>query len=305
MQCFWEPSVLLRCFYFAIALFFATTCLGAESLGIVTVVDGEAVLIRQTTRQVLLPGARLKANDLIETGPSNSIVRVEFSNGAVADMGPATRVMVAPTLAGSIAQDTLVYALRGWVKISSADKAALFSGPSSLLMADALGLSNVSGNAVVSVSGSESLVFCETGTLTLHERRNGRLLRGLALKSGAFYATSVGAKPTVSAKPSDVFVKRVPKSFLDPIPLRVSLYESKSEPKPRYLGELSYTDAAPWLAAEASIKRVLVAQWRSQLNVNLRAGLVAHIKSHPEWDRTLFPEKYLSKPTASAPSNYH
>ena len=293
--------MLFRGFYFAVAFLLATTCQAAESLGIATVVDGDAILIRQTTKQILVAGARLRASDFIETGPTTGIVRVEFANGVLADMGPGTKVMVAPTLANPGSKDTLIYALTGWVKISVAGKATQFPAPSSLLTADTLGLSDVNGSAVVVVAGSDSSAFCETGTLIVHERRKGKLLPAVALKSGAFFSTSGKSKPTVSAKPPETFVKGVPKAFLDPIPLRANLYESKAEPKPRYIGELSYADAAPWLAAETAIKGALVARWRSELSPNLRSGLVANIKSHPEWDRTLFPEKYLPKPPASTP----
>lgn len=294
--------MLFRCFCFAVALSLATTCQAAEPVGIATVVDGDAVLIRQTTKQILLAGSRLTAYDLIETGPTTGIVRVEFANGAIADLGPGTSVMVAPKLDESSPQDALVYAVKGWAKITVSTKAAPSVAPSSLLLANMLGVSSVNGSAVVMVSDSESSVFCETGTMTVHERRKGRLLTALALKSGSFYAKSEQNKPSVSALPSVAFTRGVPKAFLDPIPLRASLYQNKPEPKPRNLGELGYADAAPWLAAEAGIKGILVAQWRSQLNSGLRAGLMANIKSHPEWDRILFPEKYILKAPISSSS---
>ena len=41
--------------------------------------------------------------------------------------------------------------------------------------------------------------------------------------------------------------------------------------------------------------------WKTQLTPDLRAGLTSHVKSHPEWDRVLFPEQYLPASAAPAP----
>jgi len=44
-----------------------------------------------------------------------------------------------------------------------------------------------------------------------------------------------------------------------------------------------------------------VTRWRALAKrPDVRAGLVADMAAHPEWDRTLFPEKYRPKPPASA-----
>ena len=45
-------------------------------------------------------------------------------------------------------------------------------------------------------------------------------------------------------------------------------------------------------------------RWKAQArNPEFRKGLVVQIAAHPEWDRTLFPEKYLPKPASSAARN--
>ena len=58
-------------------------------------------------------------------------------------------------------------------------------------------------------------------------------------------------------------------------------------------------------SAESALRSQFVARWRALARrPDFRAGLVAHMRSHPEWDRIVFPEKYLPKrppPTPGAP----
>ena len=49
--------------------------------------------------------------------------------------------------------------------------------------------------------------------------------------------------------------------------------------------------------AEPALRPQFVPRWRTLAKApEFRAGLVAGIAAHPEWDRLLFPEKYRPKP---------
>ncbi|HKW82216.1 MAG TPA: hypothetical protein VJN68_00570, partial [Burkholderiaceae bacterium] len=53
--------------------------------------------------------------------------------------------------------------------------------------------------------------------------------------------------------------------------------------------------------AEAALRPAFLARWRPLASqAEFRKGLVAGLRNHPEWDRTLFPEKYLPKPASGA-----
>lgn len=290
--------MLSRALCWLIGFGFAALCYAEQPIGLATVVEGDVTLLRQTTKLAVKPGMRLMALDMLETGPKANILRIEFNSGAVADLGPATQVMLAPKLAGGAKRrQAALYALSGWVKLSGSPGKDAAANP---LIAESLDLSGLTGSAVVSVQAKASQVFAESGTVTVTERRAGQSAPAVALKSGTLFARVGNDKASVAQHPPSAFMQSVPKAFLDPIPARTELFKGKAEPPVKSLGELTYVEATPWLSAELPLRNALVALWKGQLNPDLRAGLASHIKSHPEWDRVLFPEKYLPANPASA-----
>ena len=122
------------------------------------------------------------------------------------------------------------------------------------------------------------------------------------LKSGEFLARSGDAKAVLTARPAADFINRVPRAFLDTLPTRSALFAALNVP-PKRLAPITYADVQPWVDAEAALRPLFVARWKALAqNPGFRKGLVAGLRNHPEWDRTLYPEKYLPKPAASAAS---
>lgn len=293
-------TVLSRALCWLIGFGFATLCFAEEPIALATVVEGDATLLRQTTKLAVKPGMRLLALDMLETGPKANIVRIEFGSGAIADLGPATQVMLAPKLAsGAKRRQATLYALAGWVKLSGSPS----KDAANQLLAESLDLSGLTGSAVVSIQTNASHVFVESGTVNVTERRAGQATPVVALKSGTLFSRAGNDKASVAQHPPSAFMQSVPKAFLDPIPARAELFKARAEPPAKVLGDLSYAEATPWLGAELPLRTLLVPHWKTQLNPDLRAGLASHIKAHPEWDRVLFPEKYLPANPASATSS--
>ncbi len=287
-----------RALCWLIGLGFVATCYAEAPIALATVVEGDATLLRQTTRLAVKPGMRLMALDLLETGPKTNIVRIEFSSGAIADLGPQTQVMLAPKLvSGAKRRQAPLYALSGWIKLSGTPNK---DPVASQLLSESLDLAGLNGNAVVTIQAKASHVFAETGTVTVTERRQGQAVPPMVLKSGTLYSRTGNEKSSVSAHPVGTFMQSVPKPFLDPIPSRTEVFKDRAEPPTKVLSELSYDEATPWLGAELPLRTLLVAHWKAKLNPGLRSALASHIKSHPEWDRVLFPEKYLPANPASA-----
>jgi len=277
----------------------ATVCQAQTPVGLATVVEGDAVLVRQTTKLTLKPGMRLMSGDLLQTGPTSAVVRIEFGNGAIADLGPQTQVMLQPRLAsGAKRRQAPLYALSGWIKLSGKPGK---EPATEALLSESLDLSQLNGAAVVSIQPRVSQVFAESGTVTVTERRQGQAASAVHLKPDGWYARAGTDKASVAARPPGAFMQAVPKAFLDPIPARAGLFQGRAEPAAKTLGDLGYAEALPWLGAEPAVRSWLVTLWKAQLNPDLRAGLSSHVKSHPEWDRVLFPEQYLPASAAPAP----
>ena len=115
----------------------------------------------------------------------------------------------------------------------------------------------------------------------------------------AFGRTGSG-KSAMSARPPADFVSQLPRSFLDTLPSRAAMFKDRDvTPKP--LADISYAEAQAWLATEPALRRPAMPRWRPLTrNPAFRTALVANMAAHPEWDRVLFPEKYLPKPNPGA-----
>jgi hypothetical protein len=159
------------------------------------------------------------------------------------------------------------------------------------------------------VKADQAAAFAESGEVALQERRAGKAAGNITLKAGEFFARTGDAKAAVTARPTPAFIQLLPRAFLDTLPSRASLFKTREvEPKP--LGEISFADAEAWIDAEG-FRSQFATRWKALAqNPAFRSGLIANLSAHPEWDRTLYPEKYLPKPApahasrASAPTEY-
>jgi hypothetical protein len=146
-------------------------------------------------------------------------------------------------------------------------------------------------------------VFSEAKDVQLLDRRAPSA--PVMLKSGQFYQRTGDAKPAVQPRPPRAFIDQVPKAFLDTLPTRAEQFKARAV-QPKALGEPTYAEVEAWIDAEPALRRSYVARWTPLArNPAFRSGLVARMSAHPEWDRILFPEKYLPKPAsaASAPAS--
>src|SRR5438270_13039788 len=112
----------LRCAFalLALALAFAPVAARAASvIGLTTIVDGEAVLVREVARFALVEGVALEPGDIVESGAKTGIVRIELADGTVLDLGPDTRLLLAPRGRGpALARVAGLYILPGWIKLA-------------------------------------------------------------------------------------------------------------------------------------------------------------------------------------------
>ena len=263
--------------------------LAATPSATATIVEGDAVLVRDASTFALAEGVRLRKDDIVHTDPKARFLRLEFADGSTVDIAPGSRVMLAPKVGKSTPP---LYLLEGTVKLT------MPATPSTgtVLLSPGLELTDVAKGVVVSVSPTQAAVFAESGAATLVERSDGKAVATQPVRAGQFYQRTGDAKAQISSRPTGAFIQGLPKAFLDTLPRRSELFKAR-DVAPRLSGEPAYAQVQPWIDAEAALRPVFVTRWRSLAKApEFRAGLVAGLPAHPEWDRTLFPEKYRPKP---------
>ncbi len=272
----------------------------AAALATASIADGEVFLVREATRHALAEGVRLAKDDIVETTAKTRFVRIEFADGVIVDLGPESRLLVAPKFSGERArQPSRFHLLRGVAKLTVPKPLTPAAGGFTVPGTDVTG---VTRSAVFAVQGQELQVFAESGDVTLQERRAGKAAGKATVKNSEFYSRAADGKASSVPRPTGPFIQKLPRAFMDTLPSRAAAFASRDvAPKP--LGDIGYADAEPWIDAEG-LRAHFVTRWKPLAqNAAFREGLAANMANHPEWDRVLYPEKYLPKPVpASAPS---
>lgn len=273
----WFRSLLLW-----VAGLFASPLAGAQSGSIVGIVEGNATLIRQTTRYALAEGVVLNEQDIVETA-AGTFVQVELPAGVLVGIGESTRVMFRPRVAKGLAAMPL-YLLQGWLKTSSSG-AFGYTHP-------AFEIATQAATTVVYASGAEYAIFVESGSAKVASRDHGSTLQ---LASGDFAQRREGATPTVARRPASDFLAKVPRQFRDRLPARGEQFAKRTvAPKP--LGEIAYADVSPWLRTEPGLRLPLLPLWRTRAtDLSFRAAAKADLAQHPEWEPYADPEGYARR----------
>jgi hypothetical protein len=246
---------------------------------LLTLLEGDAVVIDGARRLAALPGLRLIAGDIVESGAATTLVRLEWPDESVVDLGPATRVMVLPQgFAKRGGQDPLVYLLQGWAKVISSS-----SLPAAGLVAPTLELLPLRGAAVLYADPHEQFVFAESGALDVLERPAGK--SPLPLAPGALYTGHGSVLPRAATE----WLQRVPRNFRDPIPRRAAaLREHRVEAS--VLPPPDYAQLADWLNAEPELRRHFPRRFGALAqDPAFRHQLQVHLAAHPEWASVLNP----------------
>ena len=269
----------------------------AERVGTVTLLEGPAAVVRGATRYALAEGVRLRPGDILEVS-DKGLAEIEFPGGTAFALAPGTRMLAVDAPRGkSAAWD--YYVTRGALKFSRVKQ-----GESIRVLTPVFTLQPGEGAAVMVVAGAEGSVFVEGGEARITEPpAKGASPPPLTLKTGEFYTRKADQKAAVSSRPSQPFIAGLPRIFLDPLPSRLARYKDR-EVQPKRVEEVAYADVEDWLKAPPEIRRPLMPRFRPRLSdPAFRAALTANLKSHPEWDPILFPEKYKPQdPPAGAPA---
>ena len=264
----------------------AVSAVAAEPVGVVTILEGDVTAIRGLSRFAMSEGARVMANDLVQTG-NGAFARVEFGDGTIVDLGPSTRAQLnRPSLRNG--DRPALYLLAGWLKLSAGRPGAPAKAAVASPQFDVVGLE---GESVERVQAASGAVFAEGGSMRLLDRR-GRARTLLALKSGDFLALHSGEAPKISGRPAQEFVANLPREFANRLPSRIERFTAREVPaKP--VGTFTYLEVEPWLDSEPGIRRRFVSEWATKADdIAFREQLDAGLSRHPEWERLLHPERF-------------
>jgi hypothetical protein len=272
---------------FALLLACGLASAAAPRAPLVTILDGDATLLRDGAKFALAEGVRLQAGDLLATGPQTRVLRVEFTGDLSIALGPDTRAMLAPNL-GNDSEHAGIYLLGGWVKLVAP------SAVTGELRSPVADTDTTAGTLIFALQSDAAQAFAETGPSHVQPRAAGAGAQ--ALKSGELLVLGAnGARPALSKGASPAFVGAMPRIFMDPLPLRAASFQGRDVP-PRRLGAMSYADAQPWIDAEPTLRVVFAKRWRGlAADPEFRRGLVGGLKSHPEWTTILYPPEHTPK----------
>jgi hypothetical protein len=268
----------------------------AKQVGIVTILEGRATVIRGLSQFDALQGVRLLPDDLVRTEES-TFLRVEYADQTWMELGPETLLQLNHPAQKKRANRPGLYLLAGWLKLECKSDAAA----SRSLASKDMDLVDLSGVVVIRAVGGSHAIFEEHGTA----RWINRGMRGAApitLNAGDFLRIGQGQPASVQARPAADFLAALPRAYLDTLPYRYSLFEARAV-VPKDQRAISYADAEPWINAEAPVRRQFVVLWRRKaLEPAFRESLDRDLAMHPEWDPVLHPEKYeISEPTQTGP----
>jgi hypothetical protein len=276
---------------------------GAEAPAVVTLLEGEAALLRTTGRLALAEGVRVQAGDIVEV-PDKSLVQLEFADGAKLSLGPLSRFYVAALAGGTgsaaqRAKGTPVsdfYLLQGWTKLALPKSSA-----PTRLTTPLFGLSVAEAVAVVQVQAREGSLFVEQGEVRLAEGFvKASAASPVGVRAGQFYVRRADQRGSVEPRAGRAFIAGMPRPYQDNLPDRLARYRERNA-QPRRLGDLAYADVEAWLKGPPALRRPLMQRLRSKAQEpEFRAALVANMRFHPEWDPIVFPEKYQPKPEPPA-----
>lgn len=260
----------------------------AAPIGIVTIADGEAGVVREAQRFAAVEGLRLRDDDIVRTGAGTRLLRIELGDGTALDLGPATELMLAPRAAGRLGERAaLLYLARGWLKVSTgANGATGIASP----LAD---LRRIDGTAVMRASPDALLVFVEAGQARVAEAGSDA---AVAVADGDAFVRRAGETAAAARRPPADLLNGLPRAFTDSLPRRaVRFAGAPAVPGPGQ--PVPFAEVAAWIDGEPALRSHAVQRFAMRAGEReFRAALVAGLRNHPEWDRTLHPEKYRPKP---------
>jgi hypothetical protein len=256
---------------------------------LVSILQGDATLVRQTSRYALAEGVALADGDIVETA-ADAFMQIELEDGTIIGIAEKGRLLLKPQITAprTTSAAPRLYLLEGWIKLTTLPKApAEFA-----FLAPAFELVTPGATIVTRVRPRGYELFVESGNARLVARSGVSGLKGNDFVNQAANAD----KPTIGANLGGEFLQLLPRQFRDRLPARAALFTGRIvAPKP--IGPIAYADVSAWLHAEPGIRLALSKQWKPRAaDRAFRAEVATNLAAHTEWERVLYPKRFLPKP---------
>ena len=269
---------------------------GATPIGVLTIVEGNVVVIRGAQKFTAVEGMRLRADDIVHSADGTRIARIEWTEGGALDIGPATRLMLRPpAFAPDEERPASLYLMQGWIKLTAPAGA---EAPG--FAAARLDVPAFEGVVVARADVGTASVFVESGSAELIERRGSGHFGPRRLSSGqGFVVRGVEPGATTSLPPREL-VQQMPRAFADSLPFRARRIAALPVEPPA--ADIAYGDIAQWIdGADAELRPALRQRWAAKARDPVfRSALIAELRSHPDWTRLVYPPK--KKPATARPA---
>jgi hypothetical protein len=255
----------------------------AADMGVVTLVEGSARLLRGATWYKLVAGTRVEEADIIEAS-DRSQAQIELAAEPIFDLVGAGKVYLVPV--GTRSAPGIISLPQGWLKIA-------VKPPGLRLRMTAFDVVVADGILVVHANGPAVDFFVESGSGKLIELTpNGADGPARDVKVGEYWSKSATGVFTTVPRVPKVFVDAMPRHFVDPLPTLAA--RLKSKPALVVDHEITYAEAEPWLAGRdrAAFEKRFASRLRDPV---FRKAALPNLARYPAWDRMLNPEKYAPK----------
>jgi hypothetical protein len=256
---------------------------GAD-VGVVTILDGNARVLRGVSWNRLIEGARLQDGDVIDAA-DRAQVQIEMSTGPIVNVvGPAELfAVVAGSREGKQPAPAEMYLTRGWLKL------AVKPGGITLRVRSPAGTITTSdGVAVMRVEPEALEAFVERGNTRLSEPGKGAAEGAAHEVKGGDFALRASDRPFATADVApQKFVAAMPRHFRDPLPNRATLYQVS---RVQLVADrtITYAEAEPWLAGP--YRRAFLKRLQPRLaDAEFRGPVMAKLQAYPEWRSVLAP----------------
>ncbi|MEO8345207.1 MAG: hypothetical protein ABI607_05875 [Betaproteobacteria bacterium] len=263
----------------------------AAEVGVFSLVEGPARVLRDTTWYKLVPGTRFRDGDIVVSkGPGQ--VQVELTAGGRFNLGtPATLFAAAvPVVGDKLTGPVDIMLPNGWLKLAASAPPLGFR-----VQFDAATLVAAEAIVVMHAQSSAADLFVESGSARLTEAGTGGGKAPVAtdLKAGEFAAQASGRPLRLERRAPAAFVAAIPRHLIDALPILEAKYKTA---KVQLVAEqeVTYAEAEPWLMGP--YRKLFMKRFQPRLrDREFRAAVEVNIARYPEWDRILHPEKYLPK----------
>lgn len=265
-----------------LAVLFVAASAAAET-GVVTLVEGNARLLRGATWYRLVAGTRVEEADIIEAS-DRAQAQIELATGTRTNLVGTGKIYLVPATAKGA--PVVVAMPAGWLKVAARSPGIrIRTAQFDLLVGD--------GVLVVHAAGQAVEFFVESGGARLVElAANGADGAARDVKSGEFGSKSASAALATGSRVPKAFVEKMPRHFTDALPVLAD--RVKAKPSLVVDREITYVEAEPWLAGRD--RAVFEKRFASRLrDPAFRSAALPNLSRYPMWDRMLNPEKYAPK----------